>query len=66
MPGEVIDRPNPPAPPSHVPNEVLALSVKLEKTKLDASTSQSLQEFRRAADYIAAGSNVSSVVHGLD
>ncbi|KAI9852250.1 MAG: hypothetical protein M1838_001292 [Thelocarpon superellum] len=54
MPAEVIDRPNPQPLPSRIPDEVLALSVKLDKTKLDHETSQSLDEFRRAANYIAA------------
>ncbi|KAI9823003.1 MAG: hypothetical protein M1832_002657 [Thelocarpon impressellum] len=54
MPGEVIDRPNPQPLPSQVPDEVLSLAVKLEKAKLDEGTARSLQEFRRAANYIAA------------
>ena len=36
MPGEVIDRPNPQALASHIPDEVLSLSVKLEKIMGDA------------------------------
>ena len=55
MPGEVIDRPNPQPLPSQVPQEVMALSVKLDKTKLDEETYRSLQLFRHAANYIAAG-----------
>lgn len=55
MPGEVIDRPNPQPLPSQLPDEVLNLAVKLEKTKLDDDTYQSLTKFRRAANYIAAG-----------
>ena len=55
MPGEEVDRPNPQALPSHIDDHVLSLAVKLEKTKLDASTATGLQEFRRAANYIAAG-----------
>ena len=54
MPGEVIDRPNPQPLASNIPEDVLSLSVKLEKTKLDHATSEGLQVFRRAADYIAA------------
>lgn len=54
MPGEVIDRPNPQPIASHVPDDVLALVVKLEKTKLDEHTYEGLQHFRRAANYIAA------------
>ncbi|MCJ1473043.1 hypothetical protein MMC13_001692 [Lambiella insularis] len=54
MPGEVIDRPNPQALPSHIPEDVLALAVKLDKTKLDDTDYEGLKEFRRAANYIAA------------
>ena len=55
MPGEVIDRPNPQPLPSNIPDDVLSLAVKLEKTKLDEETYDGLQAFRRAANYIAAG-----------
>ena len=55
MPGEEIDRPNPQPLPSLIDDHVLSLTVKLEKTKLDAATATGLQEFRRAANYIAAG-----------
>jgi xylulose-5-phosphate/fructose-6-phosphate phosphoketolase len=55
MPGEVIDRPNPQPLPSNIDDHVLSLAVKLDKTKLDGSTYTGLQEFRRAANYIAAG-----------
>ena len=55
MPGEVIDRPNPQPLPSHLGDEVLALAVKLEKTKLHEDVYKSLTEYRRAANYIAAG-----------
>ena len=55
MPGEVIDRPNPQPLPSRIEDHVLSLAVKLEKAKLDPSIAKSLQEFRRAANYIAAG-----------
>ncbi|KAI9736973.1 MAG: hypothetical protein M1834_000562 [Cirrosporium novae-zelandiae] len=54
MPGEIIDQPNPPPKPSHLPEEVLALTIKPEKAKLDEKTSHGLQAFRRAANYIAA------------
>ena len=55
MPGEVIDRPNPQPLPSLIDDHVLQLSVKLDKSKLDEPTYTGLQEFRRAANYIAAG-----------
>ena len=60
MPGEVIDRPNPQALASHIPDEVLSLSVKLEKIKLNDADLKGLEEFRRAANYIAAGKFSSS------
>jgi len=55
MPGEVIDRPNPAPLPSQVPDEVMNLAVKLEKTTLKEDVNEALQQFRRAALYIAAG-----------
>ena len=58
MPGEVIDRPNPQPLPSNIDDNVLSLAVKLDKTKVDEGTLIGLQEFRRAADYIAAGESL--------
>jgi hypothetical protein len=55
MPGEVIDRPNPQPLPSHIPDSVLELSVKLEKVALSDVDLKGLEEFRRASNYIAAG-----------
>jgi hypothetical protein len=55
MPGEVIDRPNPPALPSHLPDNVLDLAVKLERKPLDEDVAKSLKDFQSAACYIAAG-----------
>jgi xylulose-5-phosphate/fructose-6-phosphate phosphoketolase len=55
MPGEVIDRPNPEATPSHIPDDILSLSVKVEKKPLPDDVNTSLKQFRRAACYIAAG-----------
>ena len=55
MPGEDVDRPNPEPLLSHIDHHVLQLAVKLDKTKLDGPTYTGLQEFRRAANYIAAG-----------
>lgn len=55
MPGEVIDRPNPQPMPSQIPDSVLDLAVKLEKTTLPEDVNTSLRAFRRAACYIAAG-----------
>lgn len=58
MPGEEIDRPNPQPLPSQIDDHVLKLTVNLDKTKLDESTSTGLQKFRRAANYIAAGESL--------
>lgn len=57
MPGEEIDRPNPRALPSHIPDNVLELAVKLEKIKLNDADLKGLEEFRRASNYIAAGTS---------
>ncbi|PGH19370.1 hypothetical protein AJ80_04010 [Polytolypa hystricis UAMH7299] len=54
MPGEIIDRPNPKALPSHLPDVVDQLAVQLEKVPLSEDVCKSLLEFRRTADYIAA------------
>ena len=54
MPGEVIDRPNPPPAASNVPDHVSDLLVKLDKPALSEKDNQALQKFRRAANYIAA------------
>lgn len=54
MPGEVIDRANPQPLPSNVDESVLSLAVKLDKTKLEDAEYAGLQNFRRAANYIAA------------
>ena len=62
MPGEIIDRPNPKALPSHIPDVVNELSVKLEKMKLTDSELRGLQDFRRAGNYIAAGTFVDQIL----
>jgi hypothetical protein len=55
MPGEVIDRPNPKALPSHIPENVLELAVQLEKLDISEADLTGLEEFRRASNYIAVG-----------
>lgn len=55
MPGEVIDRPNPQPLPSHLPDDLEKLKVKLEHEVLDQKACDALFKFRRAASYIAAG-----------
>lgn len=42
---------------SQIPDHVKTLAVDLPKPKLDYKTNQSLQEFRRVANYIAAGTS---------
>lgn len=55
MPGEVIDRPNPQAMPSHLPDDLEKLKVKLAHDDLNQKACDALYKFRRAASYIAAG-----------
>ena len=64
MPAEVLDRPNPQPLPSLIPEDVLSLAIKLEKAKLDETTYNGLQQFRRAADYIAAGMSTGTLFAG--
>lgn len=54
MPGEVIDRPNPPPLPSRLPDDILKLAVKPEQKPLDEDVAKSLVNFQNAACYIAA------------
>lgn len=70
MPAEIIDRPNPQPLASHISDDVLSLSVKLEKLDISAADLAGLDEFRRASNYIAAGKsslwkNISSKNPGL-
>jgi hypothetical protein len=55
MPGEVITEPNPKPQPSHLPDYLEKLSVKLDQQNLDQKSCDALLKFRRAASYIAAG-----------
>lgn len=55
MPGEVIDRPNPPPLPSQLPSSVEELFVHPPKMPLSSDISQSLSEFQQTACYIASG-----------
>jgi hypothetical protein len=54
MPGEVIDRPNPPALPSHIPKEVDKLFVQIDRKPLDKKVEDSLKKWQRTANYLAA------------
>jgi xylulose-5-phosphate/fructose-6-phosphate phosphoketolase len=44
MAGEIIDRPNPQALASHIPDEVLNLSVKLQKMSISDEDLRGLRE----------------------
>lgn len=55
MPPEIISEPNPQALPSHLPDYIEKLTVKLDHKNLDEKTCDALLKFRRAACYIAAG-----------
>jgi len=52
---EDLDVANPTQAPSHIPDYVRSLAVKLELTKLDDAAYKGIQAYRRAANYIAAG-----------
>lgn len=54
MPGEEIDRANPGPSPSQLPDTVLDLAINLDKVKLSDEDAKSLEQFRRASNYIAA------------
>ncbi len=53
------DVPNPPPGTSRIPDESLSMSVQLKTPKLDQKTAAALLEWRRAANYIAAGMHLS-------
>uniref|UniRef100_A0A8H7MY69 Xylulose 5-phosphate/Fructose 6-phosphate phosphoketolase N-terminal domain-containing protein n=1 Tax=Bionectria ochroleuca TaxID=29856 RepID=A0A8H7MY69_BIOOC len=53
MPGQFIDRPNPPALPSALPEETLDLAAKIERKPIEEDDLKSLKDFQRAACYIA-------------
>lgn len=56
MPGQLIEKPNPPPEVSLIPKCVLDLAVQLDtKDYLDKDDLDAVQFFRRAANYIAAG-----------
>jgi len=56
MPAQLISQPNPPPDPSLLPNSVLDYAVKVDTSNyLPPKELKAIQQFRRAADYIAAG-----------
>ena len=55
MPGEILDRPNPPPGKSQLPDSILEYHVNLDSTNvLTTEELQAITKFRRTADYIAA------------
>jgi len=55
MPGEVLDRPNPPPGKSQLPDSILEYRVNLESANaLTPDELHAISAYRRAADYIAA------------
>lgn len=64
MPGEEIDRPNPQPLPSDIDDRVLSLgvSINLQESRFDEACYVGLQEFRRAANYIAAGKSSAHII----
>jgi len=55
MPGEVLDRPNPPPGESQLPDSILEYRVNLDSANaLTPDELQAISAYRRAADYIAA------------
>jgi xylulose-5-phosphate/fructose-6-phosphate phosphoketolase len=54
MPGQEIDRPDPPPLTSQLPDRTLDLAVNPERKQLDAESAQGLRDFQNAACYIAA------------
>ena len=56
MPGQLLFQPNPPPDPSQLPESILEYGVKLNtKGVLSPEELSAIKQFRRAADYIAAG-----------
>lgn len=67
MPAKYIERPNPPADPSLIPDFVTGLAVQLEtKDYLSKDELHAVQLFRRAANYIAAGMQSHLASHWFD
>ena len=61
MPGQQILEPNPPPDSSQLPDALLEYRVKLDvKGTLSGDELEAVSQFRRAADYIAAGTYASS------
>ena len=61
MPAQELLQANPPADASQIPDEILKFKVEIPKDVLSPTDLKSIQDFRRAADYIAAGKSYSLV-----
>ena len=58
MPEQIIYSPNPPPDPSQIPDSVLELRKVLDyKGALKPEERHAIQQFRKAADFIAAGTS---------
>ena len=55
MPAQELFQPNPPPDPSQLPESLNVLNVKLDLNVLSQQELNDIKSFRRAADYIAAG-----------
>ena len=55
MPIREADMANPPALASRIPEQALTFAANIPTPKLNKATAAALLEFRRAANYIAAG-----------
>ena len=66
MPGQEIFQPNPPPDPSQLDDAILKFAVQLDTNQyLSDDELQSIQLFRRAADYIAGGEFFPSLSRAL-
>lgn len=55
MPAQELLQANPPADASQISDEILKFRVDIPKDVLSPTELKNIQDFRRAADYIAAG-----------
>ena len=55
MPAQELLVANPPADPSLLPDFIEKLKIEIDKNVLSPAELSAVQQFRRAADYIAAG-----------
>jgi xylulose-5-phosphate/fructose-6-phosphate phosphoketolase len=60
----IVEGPNPKPLPSHLPEEAEALISVPEKLHVDKNVRDAFQEFRKAANYIAAGKLIAKWCRG--